>query len=76
MASKRYEAKHAFGVEFEGAFITIPEKTVVSTGSKDGAKLLKQLGKAGVEEHFKEFEGFGPWDVEQATAGPGEKRGA
>ena len=75
MAGKRYRAKHDFGVSFDGEQITIHTGEVVNTANRNGAALLKQLGKAGVEEHFEEFTSFGPWDVEQATAAPGEKRG-
>lgn len=65
------KARHAFGVQYEGAFITISEGELVPAGHK----LLKQLGKAGVAEHFEEVTSFGRWDkVEQATAAPGEKR--
>jgi hypothetical protein len=71
-AAKTYlKARHAFGVQYEGEFITISEGEIVPTGHK----LLKQLGKAGVAEHFEEVTSFGRWDkVEQATAAPGEKR--
>ena len=73
-AAKTYlKARHAFGVEYEGEFITISEGELIPSGHK----LLKQLGKAGVAEHFEEVTSFGRWDkVEQATAAPGEKRGA
>ena len=65
------KAKHAFGVQYEGEFITVSEGEVVPVGHK----LLKQLGKAAIEEHFEPVESFGRWDkVEQATAAPGEKR--
>jgi hypothetical protein len=71
-AAKTYmKARHAFGVQYEGEFITISEGEIVPSGHK----LLKQLGKAGVAEHFEEVTSFGRWDkVEQATAAPGEKR--
>jgi len=77
--AKRYIAKHAFGVQFEGAFITIAAGQEVDGGTKAGAKLLKQLGKA-VDDHFDPYVGQGQFarpdrpDVEQATAAPGEKR--
>jgi hypothetical protein len=65
-------AKHAFGVSFNGEFVTVSEGDIVPVGHP----LLKQLGKAGVAEHFEEVTSFGRWDrVETATAAPGEKRG-
>jgi len=67
---KRYRAKHAFGVMYEGEHITIAEHEIVRAGHP----LLTQLGKAAVEEHFESVESFGRFDVEQATAAPGEKR--
>jgi hypothetical protein len=71
-AAKTYlKARHAFGVQYQGEFITISEGELVPSGHA----LLKQLGKAGVAEHFEEVTSFGRWDkVEQATAAPGEKR--
>jgi hypothetical protein len=66
-----YRAKHAFGVRFEGEQVTVPAGEIVPKGSP----LLKQIGKAAVEEHFEEVSSFGHWDVEAATAAPGEKRG-
>ena len=71
MKSDYYRAKQSFGVEYQGEFITIPAGEIVPKHSP----LLKQLGKAAVEEHFEEVTSFGRWDVpEQATAAPGEKR--
>jgi hypothetical protein len=63
----RYRAKHAFGVMYDGEQITIPEGEIV----REGHQLLK-----GRDEHFEPVESFGRFDVdvEQATAGPGEKR--
>jgi len=70
-AKAYYKAKHAFGVQYEGEFITIAADEIVPAGHA----LLKQLGKAAVAEHFEEVTSFGRWDkVEQATAAPGEKR--
>jgi hypothetical protein len=66
-----YRARHAFGVQYEGAFITVSEGELIPSGHK----LLKQLGSAGLAEHFEPVSSFGRWDkVEQATAAPGEKR--
>jgi hypothetical protein len=78
-----YKAKHAFGVQFDGAFVTIQAGEAIEPDiNKAAAKLLKQLGKAGVEEHFEPNVGTGQFSrpdkrgksVEQATAAPGEKR--
>jgi hypothetical protein len=66
-----YRAKHAFGVMYQGAQITVPAGEIVPVGSP----LLKQFSKEAVEEHFEEVTSFGQWDVETATAAPGEKRG-
>jgi hypothetical protein len=66
-------AKHAFGVQFKGEFVTVSEGDIVPLGHP----LLKQLGKNAVAEHFEEVTSFGRWDrVETATAAPGERRGA
>ena len=65
------KAKHAFGVSYDGEFITISEGELVPVGHK----LLKQLGTKGVEEHFEPVTSFGRWDkVEHATQAPGEQR--
>jgi hypothetical protein len=67
-----YKAKHAFGVQFKGEFITLAEGEIVPAGHA----LLKQLGKNAVAEHFEEVTSFGRWDhVETATQAPGERRG-
>jgi hypothetical protein len=65
---KRFRAKYAFGVMYEGEHITVPAGEVVRAGHP----LLK-----GRDEHFEPVESFGRFDVdvEQATAAPGEKRG-
>jgi hypothetical protein len=65
-------AKHAFGVEYEGEHITIAAGEYVP----EGHALLRQIGKAAVAEHFEPVESFGRFDVEKATAAPGEKRGS
>ena len=74
----RYRAKNGSVVlPFNGAPTTIK---AVDTDSKDGAALFKQIGKAAVEEHFEIDLGDDQFTrvkgVEQATAAPGEKRGA
>lgn len=78
----RYIAKNGSVVlPYDGAYVTI---TDVDTDTKAGAKLFKQLGKAGVEEHFVLDPGHDEFTrpdkpakrVESATAAPGEKRGA
>lgn len=63
----RYRAKHAFGVMYEGEYITVPAGEIVRAGHP----LLK-----GRDEHFEPAESFGRFDVdvEQATAAPGERR--
>jgi hypothetical protein len=65
---KRYRAKHAFGVMYEGEHITVAAGEIVRAGHP----LLK-----GRDEHFEPVENFGRFDVdvEQATAAPGERRG-
>jgi hypothetical protein len=69
--TERLRARHSFGVNYEGEQITIEAGEIVRVGHP----LLKQLGKAGVEEHFEPVTSFGRFDVEQATAAPGAKRG-
>ena len=70
-AKTYYRVKQAFGVQYGGEMITLSAGEYVPAGHP----LLKQLGKASVAEHFEEATSFGRWDVEQATAAPGEKRG-
>lgn len=65
--SDYYRCKESFGVSFEGEQITVHAGEVVPANSK----LLKQVGL----EHFEEVSSFGRWDVETASAAPGEKRG-
>ncbi len=62
-----YRAKHAFGVMLDGEQITVAAHEIVRAGHP----LLE-----GRDEHFEAVESFGRFDVEQATAAPGEKRGA
>ncbi len=69
--SDYYRVKHAFGVQFQGAFVTLAQDEIVPGDHP----LLKQLGPTAVEEHFEVVTSFGRWDrVETATAAPGEKR--
>lgn len=67
MAVKYFKAKHAFGVNLDGEQITVAAGEIV----RDGHPLLK--GRA---EHFEPVTSFGRFDVEQADAAPGAKRGA
>jgi hypothetical protein len=60
-----YKAKHAFGVMLDGEQMTVSEGEIVRAGHP----LLK-----GRDEHFAPVTSFGRFDVEQATAAPGEKR--
>jgi hypothetical protein len=69
--SDYYKARHDFGVAYNGEQITVHADEVVPVDSP----LLKQFSKEAVAEHFVEVTSFGRWDVEQATAAPGEKRG-
>jgi hypothetical protein len=62
-----YRCKEAFGVMYNGEQITVHADEIIPANSP----LIKQVGL----EHFEEVASFGRWDVEQATAGPGEKRG-
>jgi hypothetical protein len=66
--SEYYRAKESFGVMYEGGWVTIPVGEIVPGNSP----LIKQVGL----EHFEEVTSFGQWDIEAATAAPGEKRGA
>jgi hypothetical protein len=63
-----YRVKTSFGVAVDGEQITVHAGEIVPADSK----LIKQVGL----EHFEEVSSFGRWDVEQATAAPGEKRGS
>lgn len=63
---ERYRCKEAFGVMYEGEQITVPFGEIVRAGHP----LMK-----GREWAFEPVESFGRFDVEQATAAPGEKRG-
>jgi hypothetical protein len=76
MAPKRkadyYKVRQSFGVMIDGEQMTIHADEIVSVDSV----LYKQLSSAAREEHLVPVTSFGRWDVEQATAAPGEKRGA
>ena len=69
--SDYYKARHAFGVMYDGEQITVHADEIVPANSK----LLKQFSAAAIAEHFAPVTSFGRWDVETATAAPGEKRG-
>lgn len=76
--AKYYRAKTGVNLPVDGAMVLIPADALVPAGSP----VLKKLSKDALAEHFTEVEpgggadrGFGPFDVEQATAAPGEKRG-
>lgn len=78
-AAKYVKARRTVNLPYEGGYVVIPEGEIVPLDSP----LLKKLSKAAVEEHFRTItpgagreDGFGAWDVETATAAPGEKRGA
>jgi hypothetical protein len=71
-SAKYYRARHAFGVMFKGEQITVAAGEYLPADHE----LVKQLGKAGVDEHLEPATSFGRFDVEQATAAPGEKRGS
>lgn len=75
MATKRkadyYRCRQSFGVAIAGEQITVHAGEIVPAN----ASLLRQIGASAVEEHFEPVTSFGRWDVEQATAAPGEKRG-
>jgi hypothetical protein len=62
-----YRCKESFGVMVDGEQITVHADEIVPGNSP----LIKQVGL----EHFEEVSSFGRWDVETATATPGEKRG-
>lgn len=66
-----YRVKQAFGVMVDGEQITVYAGEIVP-GNSD---LVRQIGPAAVAEHMEEVTSFGRWDVETATAAPGEKRG-
>lgn len=66
-----YRVRQSFGVMLDGEQITVYAGEIVPADSP----LLKQFSAAAVEEHFEPVTSFGRWDVEAATAAPGEKRG-
>lgn len=61
-----FRCKEAFVTMFEGEQISVADGEIVRAGHP----LLERR-----EEHFEPVESFGRFDVEQATASPGEKRG-
>jgi hypothetical protein len=61
-----YRAKESFGTMFKGEQISVAAGEFVRAGHP----ILKRR-----EEHFEPVDNFGRFDVEQATAAPGEKRG-
>lgn len=74
-----YKARVDVNLPYQGGYVHLAAGEIVPASSP----LLKTLSKAGLAEHFREVtpgggerDGFGQWDVEQATAAPGEKRGA
>lgn len=62
-----YQAKESFGVMLDGAWEAVQKGDLV----RHGHKLLKQC-----PDRFEPGEVFVRFDVEQATAAPGEKRGS
>jgi hypothetical protein len=62
-----YRCFESFGVMVDGEQVTVHADEIVPANSK----LIKQVGL----EHFRPVESFGRWDVEAASAAPGEKRG-
>jgi hypothetical protein len=62
-----YKCWESFGGALDGEQITVHAGEIVPANSP----LIKQFGL----EHFEPVTTFGRWDVETATAAPGEKRG-
>jgi hypothetical protein len=62
-----YQAVEAFGIQLDGEWMTVQKDDLVRAGHP----LLKQA-----PDRFKPAEGYVRFEVEQATAAPGEKRGA
>ena len=72
-----YKARVNVNLPFQGGYELVEKDAIVPVNSP----LLKKLHKDAIEEHFTPVvpgggasDGFGPWDVETATAAPGEKR--
>lgn len=61
-----YRAKEAFVTQFEGDQVSVAAGELVRAGHP----ILKRR-----EDLFEPVSDFGRFDVEQATAAPGEKRG-
>ena len=61
-----YRAKESFVTMYDGEQVSVAAGEYVRAGHP----ILKRR-----EDHFVPVESFGRFDVEQATAAPGEKRG-
>ncbi len=68
MASKPkyYRCKESFVTQYNGETVNVAAGEIVRAGHP----ILKRR-----ESHFEPVDHFGRFDVEQATAAPGEKRG-
>jgi hypothetical protein len=64
--SDYYRCKESFVAVHDGDQISVPAGEIVRAGHP----IMKRR-----EELFEPIESFGRFDVEQATAAPGEKRG-
>ena len=67
-----YKAKQSFGLSLDGEVVTVHAGEIISPESR----LFKSLSAAARAEHLEPVTTFGRWDVEKATAAPGEKRGS
>jgi hypothetical protein len=74
-----YRARTDVNLPVDGGMEMIPQGSLLPAHSP----IIKGLNKNALAEHFKEVkpgggvdDGFGPFDVEEATAKPGTKRGA
>jgi hypothetical protein len=61
-----YRAKESFVTIYDGDQVSVAAGEIVRAGHK----IMKRR-----EDHFEPISSFGRFDVEQATAAPGEKRG-
>jgi len=69
VGSDYYRARQAFGVSYQGEFVTIPAGEIVSNvAGTTGAALLTQLGNDAVAEHFEPVTSFGRWDAPKTAA--------
>lgn len=66
-----YKVRQSFAVMIGGEWMDVHADEIVSVDSA----LYKHLSPGAREEHLAPVTSFGRWDVEQATAAPGEKRG-